>query len=217
MWFLCNKEYNFLIIIVFDIEKNSYSISSFGQGRTSWVQHFLKFFFNILCCQCMNMLCGVVSQFSVANKSQSTFNSDHQIVYESSSVCKVETMKYVVCTYFISSRMGCVVSRLHYLQYYKSSWWFLFQKWIIQNGAKNTRKCQDHYWKARQDIDSYWKNHQIYGAFPTTNWLGKTVFITLESGINIRVRLLIFEVFFRGYVLIKGGYVYWFLILKKFF
>ena len=32
--------------------------------------------------------------------------------------------------------------------------------------------------------------------------------VTLESGINIRVRLLIFEVFSRGYVLIKGGYVY---------
>ena len=31
---------------------------------------------------------------------------------------------------------------------------------------------------------------------------------TLESGINIRVCLLIFEVFSRGYVLIKGGYVY---------
>ena len=27
-------------------------------------------------------------------------------------------------------------------------------------------------------------------------------------GINIRARLLIFEVFSRGYVLIKGGYVY---------
>ena len=33
-----------------------------------------------------------------------------------------------------------------------------------------------------------------------------------ESGINIGVRLLIFELFFRGYVLIKGGYVYWFSI-----
>ena len=32
--------------------------------------------------------------------------------------------------------------------------------------------------------------------------------VTLESGINIRVRLLIFEVYSRGYVLIKGGYVY---------
>ena len=31
---------------------------------------------------------------------------------------------------------------------------------------------------------------------------------TLESGINIRVRLLIFEGFSKGYVLIKGGYVY---------
>ena len=31
---------------------------------------------------------------------------------------------------------------------------------------------------------------------------------TLESGINIGVRLLIFEVFSRSYVLIKGGYVY---------
>ena len=40
---------------------------------------------------------------------------------------------------------------------------------------------------------------------------------TLESGINIRVRLLIFEVFPRGYVLIKGGYAYWFLIFKKLF
>ena len=40
---------------------------------------------------------------------------------------------------------------------------------------------------------------------------------TLESGINIRVRLLIFEVFSRGYVLIKGGYVYWFFIFKKLF
>ena len=39
-------------------------------------------------------------------------------------------------------------------------------------------------------------------------------YCTLESGINIRVRLLILEVFSRGYVLIKGGYVYWFL---KFF
>ena len=38
---------------------------------------------------------------------------------------------------------------------------------------------------------------------------------TLESGISIRVRLLIFENFSRGYVLIKGGYFYWFLILKK--
>ena len=33
-------------------------------------------------------------------------------------------------------------------------------------------------------------------------------YYTLESGINIRVRLLIFEVCSRGYVLIKGGYVY---------
>ena len=39
---------------------------------------------------------------------------------------------------------------------------------------------------------------------------------TLESGINIRVRLLIFEVFSRGYILIKGGYVYWFWFLKNF-
>ena len=31
---------------------------------------------------------------------------------------------------------------------------------------------------------------------------------TLESGINIQVRLLIFEVFSRGYVLITGGYFY---------
>ena len=31
---------------------------------------------------------------------------------------------------------------------------------------------------------------------------------TLEYGINIRVRSLIFEVFSRGYFLIKGGYVY---------
>ena len=31
---------------------------------------------------------------------------------------------------------------------------------------------------------------------------------TLESGINIRVRLLIFGGFSRGYVLIKEGYVY---------
>ena len=38
---------------------------------------------------------------------------------------------------------------------------------------------------------------------------------TLESGINIRVRLLISEVFSRGYVLIKGGYVYSFLIFLK--
>ena len=30
-------------------------------------------------------------------------------------------------------------------------------------------------------------------------------YITLESGINIQVRLLIFEVFSRGYVLIKGA------------
>ena len=42
------------------------------------------------------------------------------------------------------------------------------------------------------------------------------LYTTLESGINIRVRLLIFEVFSRGYILIKGGYVYWFLILKIF-
>ena len=39
--------------------------------------------------------------------------------------------------------------------------------------------------------------------------------ITLESGINIQVRLLIFEVFSRGYVFIKGGYVYWFWFLKN--
>ena len=31
---------------------------------------------------------------------------------------------------------------------------------------------------------------------------------TLESGINIQVRLSIFAVFSRGYVLIKGGYLY---------
>ena len=31
---------------------------------------------------------------------------------------------------------------------------------------------------------------------------------TLESGINIQVHLLIFEIFSRGYVIIKGGYVY---------
>ena len=31
---------------------------------------------------------------------------------------------------------------------------------------------------------------------------------TLESGINIGVCLLIFEIFSRGYVLIKGGYVH---------
>ena len=41
--------------------------------------------------------------------------------------------------------------------------------------------------------------------------------LTLESGISIQVRLLIFEIFSRGYVLIKGGYVYWFLIFKKLF
>ena len=40
---------------------------------------------------------------------------------------------------------------------------------------------------------------------------------TLESGINIRVRLLIFEGFSRGYVVIKGGYFYWFFIFKKLF
>ena len=40
---------------------------------------------------------------------------------------------------------------------------------------------------------------------------------TLESRINIRVRLLISEVFSRGYVLIKEGYVYWFLIFQKLF
>ena len=34
------------------------------------------------------------------------------------------------------------------------------------------------------------------------------IWSTLESGINILVRLLIFEVLSRGYVLIKGGYVY---------
>ena len=40
---------------------------------------------------------------------------------------------------------------------------------------------------------------------------------TLESGISVRVRLLIFEVFARGYVLIKVGYFYQFLIFKKLF
>ena len=139
---------------------------------------------------------------------------DCNIKAKSATVCvrAAQSVKSKQCNDFLSSRMGCVVSRLHYLQYYKSIWWFLFQKWILQNGAKNTRKCQDNYWKARQDVDSYWKNHQTSWAFATFYWLGKTVFITLESGINIRVRLLIFEVFFRGYVLIKGGYVYWFLI-----
>ena len=39
----------------------------------------------------------------------------------------------------------------------------------------------------------------------------------LESGINIQVHLLIFEVFSRGYDLIEGGYVYCFLIFKIFF
>jgi hypothetical protein len=36
----------------------------------------------------------------------------------------------------------------------------------------------------------------------------RSLLSTLESGINIQVRLLIFEVFSRGYVLITGGYVY---------
>ena len=35
--------------------------------------------------------------------------------------------------------------------------------------------------------------------------IGQEYMITLESGINIRVRLLISEVFSRGYVLIKGA------------
>jgi len=48
-------------------------------------------------------------------------------------------------------------------------------------------------------------------------WSTMKVAFALESGINIQVRLLIFEVFSRGYVLIKGGYVYWFLIFKKLF
>jgi len=32
---------------------------------------------------------------------------------------------------------------------------------------------------------------------------------TLESGINVGVRILIFELFSRDYVFIKGGYVYY--------
>ena len=47
-------------------------------------------------------------------------------------------------------------------------------------------------------------------------WNFEFVSHTLESEINIQVRLLIFEVFSRSYVLIKGGYVYWFLIFKNF-
>ena len=56
------------------------------------------------------------------------------------------------------------------------------------------------------------------------NWLyvdgvqqKETKWPTLQSGISIRVRLLIFEVFSRGYSLIKGGYVYWFWFFKKLF
>ena len=40
---------------------------------------------------------------------------------------------------------------------------------------------------------------------------------TLESWINIVVRLLIFDGFSSGYILIKGGYIYWFLIFLKLF
>ena len=39
--------------------------------------------------------------------------------------------------------------------------------------------------------------------------------LTLKSGINIHVRFF-FEGFSRGYVLIKWGYGYWFLIFKNF-
>ena len=65
--------------------------------------------------------------------------------------------------------------------------------------------------------------HRNYCSFLFENDICKTGFgfsllvNTLESGINIGVRLLIFEVFSRGYVLIKGGYVYLFLIFKKLF
>ena len=38
-------------------------------------------------------------------------------------------------------------------------------------------------------------------------FLRGNLFLTLECGINIQIRLLIFEVFSRGYVLVKGGYV----------
>ena len=35
-----------------------------------------------------------------------------------------------------------------------------------------------------------------------------TIVTTLDSGINVGVRLLILGIFSRGYVLIKEGYVY---------
>ena len=50
---------------------------------------------------------------------------------------------------------------------------------------------------------------------PISFWFQLHLLCTLESGINIRVRLLIFEAFSRGYILIKGGYVYKFLIFQK--
>ena len=57
---------------------------------------------------------------------------------------------------------------------------------------------------------------QLFGFFQNISIMVETMVgelfyklpSTLESGINIRVRLLISEVFSRGYVLIKGGYVY---------
>ena len=38
-----------------------------------------------------------------------------------------------------------------------------------------------------------------------------SLLITLESGINVVLHLFIFGLFSRGYTLIEGGYVYWFL------
>ena len=57
----------------------------------------------------------------------------------------------------------------------------------------------------------------IHNVTSYSSHFGVLLSITLESGINIRVRLLIFEGFSRGYVVIKGGYFYWFFIFKKLF
>ena len=53
------------------------------------------------------------------------------------------------------------------------------------------------------------KSYYLVKHFPDFPlWEYSIASFTLESGINIRVSLLIFEGFSRGYVLIKGGYVY---------
>ena len=59
-------------------------------------------------------------------------------------------------------------------------------------------------------IHAFQDQHQQKQSKVLSKWMLGSPESTYDFGINIGVRLLIFEVFSRGYVLIKGVYIYWF-------